>query len=58
MAKKIYGKPCRVPFEDTMLPVPERYHDYLTQLFGDYMTPPPADQQVGLHSIEIDFGKY
>lgn len=58
MSKETYGTPFRVPFEDMMLPVPERYHDYLTHLFGDYLTPPPVDQQVGLHCIEVDFGKY
>lgn len=58
MARNIYGKPCRVPFEDTMLPVPEHYHEYLSRLFGEYMTPPPLEKQVGLHSIEIDFGPY
>lgn len=58
MARKVYGKPCRVPFEDTLLPVPEQYDEYLTHLFGDYMTPPPIKEQVGLHSIEIDFGEY
>lgn len=54
----VYGKPLRVPFEDTMLPVPEHYHEYLTQMFGDYMTPPPVSEQVGLHMIDVDFGKY
>lgn len=58
MEKRLYGKPLRVPFEDMMLPVPEYYHEYLTQMFGDYMTPPPIEKQVGLHVQEIDFGKY
>lgn len=56
--KAIYGKPLRVPFEDTFLPVPEHYHEYLTQMFGDYMKLPPAEQQKGLHLISVDFGKY
>lgn len=56
--KSYFGKPLRVPFEDTELCVPERYDEYLTQMFGDYMTPPPAEQQVGLHLINVDFGKY
>ena len=56
--KKIYGKPLRVPFEDTFLPVPEHYDEYLTQMFGDYMTPPPIEKQVGMHLIDVDFGKY
>lgn len=56
--KETFGKPMYVTFEDTQFCVAEHYHDYLTQMFGDYMTPPPVQQQVGLHSINIDFGKY
>ena len=56
--KDIYGKPIRVPFEDTQLCVAEHYHEYLTQMFGNYMTPPPVEQQVGLHLIDVDFGPY
>lgn len=56
--RTIYGKPLYVPFEDTILPVPEHYHEYLTQMFGDYMKLPPVEQRVGLHLISIDFGKY
>ncbi len=29
----------RVPFENLMLPVPKRYDEYLTSIYGDYMTP-------------------
>ena len=56
--KELFGKPLRVPFEDTQLCVAEHYHEYLTQMFGDYMTPPPVEQQVGLHLVNVDFGKY
>ncbi len=58
IARKIYGKPLYVPFEDTMLPIAEHYHEYLTQVFGDYMKLPPNEQQQGLHMISVDFGKY
>jgi len=56
--RAFFGHPLPVPFEDTMLPVPENYHEYLTQMFGDYMTPPPPEKQVGLHMLEVDFGQY
>lgn len=56
--RSIFGKPVRVMFEDTMLPVAEHYHEYLTQVFGDYMKLPPVDQQKGLHLVSVDFGKY
>ena len=56
--KDVFGKPIRKKFEDMMLPVPERWDEYLTQMFGDYMTPPPVEKQVGLHLVNVDFGKY
>lgn len=56
--KSLFGTPQYVPFEDTFLPVPEHYHEYLTQVFGNYMELPPEDKRVGLHMISIDFGKY
>ena len=56
--KSVLGKPQRVQFEDTYLPVPEKYDDWLKQIFGDYMTPPPIDKQQGLHLLDVDFGKY
>lgn len=56
--KSVFGKPILKKFEDTMLPVPEHYDEYLTQMFGDYMTPPPPEKRVGLHVIDVDFGKY
>lgn len=48
----------RVPFEDTELPVPKLYDEYLTHLFGNYMQLPPVGQRVGGHLIFVDFGKY
>lgn len=56
--KEIFGTPKRVPFEDTQLPVAEHYHEYLTQVFGNYMQLPPEEQRVGLHLLSVDFGKY
>ncbi len=56
--RSIYGKPMYVPFEDTKLPVPEHYHEYLTYMFGDYMKLPPVEQRKGLHLISVDFGNY
>lgn len=40
------------PFEDFQLRLPVGIHEFLTQLFGDYMTPPP--QEV----IDIDYHGY
>jgi lipopolysaccharide cholinephosphotransferase len=34
-----------VQFEDGKAPVPECWDEYLTQIYGDYMTQPPEDQR-------------
>ena len=56
--KSVLGRPQMVPFEDTYLPVPEKYDEWLRQIFGDYMTPPPVELRQGLHLINVDFGEY
>lgn len=38
--KKVYGKGRLYPFEDLMLNGPEDFDFVLTQMYGDYMTPP------------------
>lgn len=38
-----------VPFEDTQMPIPIGYDDYLTRVFGDYMELPPLEAQVAHH---------
>lgn len=39
-----------LPFENIEIRLPKEYDHYLTHLFGDYMTPPPAEKQVSTHS--------
>ena len=51
-ACEIYGKPTYLPFEDTELPLPEYYHEYLSQFFGDYMQLPPEDKKIA-HETEV-----
>ena len=43
--KSYYQEGKLYPFEDLMLNGPVNYDAVLTQMYGDYMTPPPADQQ-------------
>lgn len=38
-----------VEFEGHMFPIIKDYDTYLTKLFGDYMTPPPKEQQITNH---------
>ena len=56
--KELFDESIYVPFENITLPVPKKYDQLLTQIFGDYMTPPPIKEQVGLHLQGVDFGKY
>lgn len=39
----------RHPFEDTELSIITGYHDYLTEIYGDYLTPPTEEKRVPLH---------
>lgn len=56
--RTIFGTPKRVPFEDTEFFVAENHHEYLTQMFGNYMQLPPEEQRKGLHLVSVEFGQY
>ena len=47
-------------FEGKQYPIPKDYDTFLTEQYGDYMTPPPEDKRANVyHTIEeIDFGDY
>ena len=46
-------------FEGKLYPVPKDYDTFLTEQYGDYMTPPPEKDQVNKCLVdEIDFGPY
>jgi hypothetical protein len=40
-------------FEGLNVRIPENSDAYLTQLYGDYMTPPPPEKRVGHHYANI-----
>lgn len=44
----------RVNFEGHMFPIPEKYDEYLTSYFGNYMEYPPEDKRVGAHVYKVD----
>ncbi len=56
--RSVYGKPTLTQFEDTELYAQEDMDKYLSITYGDYMQLPPVEKRVGLHIIDIDFGKY
>lgn len=57
--KEWFKDQIRVPFEDTEINLMSGYKEFLTQMFGDYMTPPPVEQQVSHHThyfIDLERG--
>lgn len=56
--KKWIEETIWVPFENIQVRVPKYYHEYLTHIYGDYMTPPPEDKKDDRHIIKyLDFEK-
>lgn len=47
-----YGTARYVPFEDALMPIPEKAEEYSTHIYGNYMEYPPEEQRVPSH-----FGK-
>lgn len=40
------------PFENRIFKIMKGYDDYLTNAYGDYMTPPPPDKRVSTHETK------
>ncbi len=51
--KEYYGEGKYVTFEGLTVRIPEKYDEYLTCLYGDWRTPPPPEEQKGIHSFTI-----
>lgn len=46
------------PFEDGAFPGPKAFDECLSELYGDYMTPPPAGKRENRHLFsQMDFGE-
>ena len=50
VAKEIIGNPARYKFETIYVNGPERYEEYLTNIYGDWRKIPPIEKQHGAHS--------
>ena len=48
--KEWFANSIAVPFEDMEILVPNGYHEILTALYKDYMTPPPTPSRTGHHT--------
>ncbi|WP_242918075.1 LicD family protein [Pontibacter liquoris] len=44
---------AKAAFEGMEVPIPKGWHPYLQRRYGNYMQPPPAQKQMGHHSIGI-----
>lgn len=53
----IFGEKTTLSFEGEDYPVPTDYHKFLTEMYGDYMSLPPIEEQGGhdLHLGEIEW---
>lgn len=51
MPRSFLGGPQLAKFESIALPVPEEVDAYLTHLYGNYMQPPPKEEQKPHHVI-------
>lgn len=56
---ELLDKAIYMDFEGEMLPIPEKYDEYLKFLYGDYMELAPLSTRLGCHDIKLcDIGKY
>ena len=49
MDANIFRETIKVPFEDIEVNVVKDYDTYLRNIYGEYMTPPPVEKQIGHH---------
>lgn len=50
--KEIYSDGAKYRFENSTFTAPKNYHVYLTQIYGDYLTPPPKGSR-NQHNSEV-----
>ena len=48
--KSYFGKPVSYDFEDIKVSGPEKYNEYLTHMYGDYMKP-PKNKEANQHIV-------
>lgn len=48
--RKWFDKVVTMPFENTEIPIPEGYNEYLNQEYGNYMAFPPETERIPIHS--------
>lgn len=48
-----YAEGCDLEFEGIAVKGPKEYDKWLTQVYGDYMTPPPVEERISHHHIDF-----
>ena len=48
--KRCIASSVQLPIRDRMFSAPVGYDEILTNMYGDYMTPPPADERAPIHA--------
>lgn len=48
-----YGEGCELEFEGLTVRAPVNWHNWLTQVYGDYMQLPPVEKRVGHHYCDV-----
>lgn len=56
--KALFEDEVLMEFEGEKFPVCRGYDKYLSIVYGDYMQLPPEEKRIGLHIIDVNFGKY
>ena len=51
--KEYFGEGTEGMFEGIKVELPNQWHNYLTQMYGDYMTLPPPEQRVSHHDYTV-----
>ena len=55
--REVFEKYEKVPFEKETFEIISSYDEWLTQMFGDYMTPPPAKERTSPHTLNNVYWK-
>ena len=50
-ARRYFNNPIELMFGGHSASAPAMWHEYLTHLYGDYMTPPPEDERGNRHAV-------
>lgn len=50
--KSLFDEIDYIPFEDRKYKAFKDYDEFLTSVFGDYMTPPPIEKRVSFHTFD------